>query len=262
MAAETQQPDPNPEQGSNYIRIASVGRRSVGYDLKLRSEDVVAAINGAATELDIGQFEVLMKSAIEEPVLLTIYRKGHFFETLVPGPLGCMLEYAQPEVAQDITEALKDHQIYNFEEYRQFEALRNINRHVCLIDTDYSVMATMAPALWLLYLRMWAPFATIIATYAVSAIVHPVLFMLVYILTSIYFHKGHLQLLRGYYLYTEHYFWMKFAAVTDKHAQEICRRFDPKCRFDFSHVGEPEKDKNGKNSKNGMGASTPSLSEA
>ncbi len=234
--AETQ-----PQSGPSLIKLAGIGRRSLARDLKLRADDVIVAINGSQPELDMDQFELMMKSGKEEELLLTVYRKGHFFEVLANGSLGSNYEFAKPELVDEIMGKIADHQILERDSYRQFEALRNINRHVCIVDTEYSILAVTLPAFWLLNQRMWAPLGVVLATYGVSYAVHPTLFMLVYILLSIYFHKAHIQLIRGYFLYTEHYFWMKFAATSDKHAQEICRRFDPRCRFDFSHVGEPEK---------------------
>ena len=236
METETQS-----QTGPTLIRLVGIGRRSLARDLKLRADDVIVAINGAQPELDMDQFELLMKTGAEEELLLTIYRKGQFFDILANGSLGSNYEFAKPELVEEIMEKLPEHQFKEHSDYRQFEAMRNINRHVCIVDTEYSVFAVSLPAFWLLNQRMWAPLGVVLATYGVSYVVHPTLFMLVYILLSIYFHKAHIQLVRGYFLYTEHYYWMKFAATSDKHAQEICRRFDPRCRFDFSHVGEPEK---------------------
>ena len=239
-----EQTEQQPSTTPSLIKLAGIGRRSLARDLKLRADDVIVAINGAQTELDMDQFELMMKSGAEEEILLTIYRNGAFFEVLANGSLGSNLEFARPELVEEIMAKLPQHQILERDDYRQFEALRNINRHVCLVDTEYSVLAVSLPALWLLHQRMWAPLGVVCATYGVSYAVHPTLFMLVYVLMSVYFHKAHIQLIRGYFLYTEHYFWMKIAATSDKHAQEICRRFDARCSFDFSHVGAPEKQAN------------------
>ncbi len=230
-----------PMSGTNFIRLSSINRVSQARDLKLRVDDVIVAINGAELSLDIEQFDLMMKSAIEEDTLITCYRNGHFFEILALGALGCSYEYARPEIAAEITANLPNHEIKERSHYRQFEAMRNISRGICLVDTRYSVLAAALPPFWLMHNRMWAPLGAIAATYAVSFAVHPVFFMLVYVLVSIYFHKAQTQMLRAYYLFTEHFFWMKFAATSDKHAQELCRKFDPRSSFSFSYVGEPEK---------------------
>ena len=236
---------PAKHSGTNFIRLSSVSRVSQGRDLKLRVDDVIVAINGAELSLDIEQFDLLMKSTTEEDTLISLYRNGQFFEVLACGSLGCSYEYARPEVAAEITAALPQHEIKEIGQYRQFEAMRNISRGVCLVDTRYSVLAVSLPPFWLMHNRMWAPLGAIIATYGVSFAVHPVFFMLIYMLVSVYFHKAHVQMLRAYFLFTEHFFWMKFAATSDEHAQQICRRFDPRCSFSFSYVGEPEKNGNG-----------------
>jgi hypothetical protein len=59
------------------------------------------------------------------------------------------------------------------------------------------------------------------------------------ILMAIYFHRIQFRLIRNYSLFTEHYFWHVCAARTSAEAQLVCRQIDPKCQFDFSHVGPP-----------------------
>ncbi|MGB2490703.1 MAG: hypothetical protein ACPIC4_07200 [Candidatus Puniceispirillaceae bacterium] len=244
----------SPNTSTNFIRLSSVNRVSQARDLKLRVDDVIVAVNGAELSLDIEQLDLLMKSTTEEDMLISIYRNGHIFEVLASGSLGCSYEYARPDTVAEIAMVLPQHEIKEVGQYRQFEAMRNISRGVCLVDTRYSALAVALPPFWLIHNRMWAPFGAIMATYGVSIAVHPLFFMLVYVLVSIYFQKAQLQMLRAYYLFTEHFFWMKFAATSDRHAQEICRRFDPRASFSFSYVGEPEK--NGKGNGNSLGSQT------
>ena len=98
------------------------------------------------------------------------------------------------DTAAEIAMVLPQHEIKEVGQYRQFEAMRNISRGVCLVDTRYSVLAVALPPFWLIHNRMWAPFGAIMATYSVSIAVHPLFFMLVYVLVSIYFQKAQLQM--------------------------------------------------------------------
>jgi len=127
------------------------------------------------------------------------------------------------------------------ESYHQYESLRNIRRQVRLFSTRYEPMATIVPVFWLLHRRMWEPLGVVLITYAISLFIQPALFILVYLLISVYFHKAQTSLIRSHCLYHEYYFWMIFAATSTKEAQEMLRSFDGKCNFDFSHVGPPEK---------------------
>ena len=73
----------------------------------------------------------------------------------------------------------------------------------------------------------------VLSTYAVSLLVHPVLFVVIFVMIGGYFHRAQTKLIRGYALYQEHYFWMVLAARSDDEAMTICRQFDPKCQFKF-----------------------------
>ena len=46
-------------------------------------------------------------------------------------------------------------------------------------------------------------------------------------------------MLRSYGFYLDYSAWFVFAERSTKHAQEMLRQFDKKCRFDFSYVPEP-----------------------
>jgi hypothetical protein len=109
-----------------------------------------------------------------------------------------------------------------------------------LYDTCYSAIATIAPPVWLLQHRAWEPLAAVIAAYATSLVVHWGVFAATAILMAVYFHRIQCRLIRNYSLFTEHYFWHVCAARTSAEAQLVCRLIDPKCQFDFSHVGPPE----------------------
>ena len=92
----------SPNSSTNFIRLASVNRVSQARDLKLRVDDVIVAVNGAELSLDIEQLDLLMKSTIEEDMLISIYRNGHIFEVLASGSLGCSYEYVRPDTAKKL----------------------------------------------------------------------------------------------------------------------------------------------------------------
>ena len=73
---------------------------------------------------------------------------------------------------------------------------------------------------------MWAPLAAVLITYAVTFLIHPILFGLIYLMMSVYFHKAQVTMLRGYALYLEYTFWFVFAECSTRRAQETLRRFD------------------------------------
>ena len=248
---------PNQEKNSNnesvsansFIRIKILGRSTYARYLRLRDYDVFVAVNGKRLFGDIEKFKKMMKPSDNKSysLLCTIYRedanrRGEFFEIFVEDYLGCEFEYTYKSQSDTIIEKYRNYKTGIVKQYKKYEALRNIKRHISLYDLEKSSLATMFPLLWVINKRMWEPIAIITMTYLATFLIHPYLFVLVYFMISIYFNRSHVSLIRGYSLFTEHYFWMTLAARNEKEAQETCRKFDPRCTFSHSYVGEPSKE--------------------
>ena len=226
-----------------FIKIKSLQRVSHGRDLRLRDDDIIIAIDGALNTNDISAFRALGAKAelVEEKLLLTICRGEVVYDVFAEGRLGADYDYADAEASSAAAALFAKHHMGPKDHYQIYEALRDVQRHVVLYDTSYSATAAVAPPVWLLQHRAWEPLAAVIAAYATSFVVHWGLFAATVILLAIYFHRIQFRLIRNYSLFTEHYFWHVCAARTAAEAQLICRQIDPKCKFDFSHVGPPEK---------------------
>ena len=226
------------ENTQGFIRIKTVGRKSYASELRLRELDVLVAIDGLPVDNDIQKLEEQLKM-IERPALLTLFRDGFFLSVFAKQYPGCILEYAPAEISEGVAFKLKSHELDNPKGYRTYEALRNVSRDVFLFEAEYSSFATFLPPFWLLNYRMWEPLMAVLSTYAVSLLVHPLLFVIIFVMIGGYFHRAQTKLIRGYALYQEHYFWMVLAARSDDEAMTICRQFDPKCQFKFgSSFGE------------------------
>ena len=225
-----------------FIKIKSFSRTSHGRDLRLRDGDIIIAVDGALNTNDIAAFTALCDQAglQHEKLLLTICRGEIVYNVLAEGRLGAELEYADGEASSAAAALFAKHHMGPKNHYQNYEALRDVQRHVVLYDTGYSAIATIAPPIWLLQHRAWEPLAAVIAAYATSLVVHWVVFAVTAILMAVYFHRVQFRLIRNYSLFTEHYFWHVCAARTSAEAQLVCRQIDPKCQFDFSHVGPPE----------------------
>lgn len=220
------------ENTQGFIRIKTVGRKSYASELRLRELDVLVAIDGLPVDNDIQKLEEQLKM-IERPALLTLFRDGFFLSVFAKQYPGCILEYAPAEISEGVAFKLKSHELDNPKGYRTYEALRNVSRDVFLFEAEYSSFATFLPPFWLLNYRMWEPLMAVLSTYAVSLLVHPLLFVIIFVMIGGYFHRAQTKLIRGYALYQEHYFWMVLAARSDDEAMTICRQFDPKCQFKF-----------------------------
>ena len=227
-----------------FIKIKSLLRVSHGRDLRLRDDDIIIAIDGALNTHDIAAFRAhgVKTELHEEKLLLTICRGEIIFDVFTEGRLGADYDYADAEASNAAAALFAKHYMGPKDHYQNYEALRDIQRHVVLYDTRYSAIATIAPPVWLLQHRAWEPMAAVVAAYATSYVVHWGVFAATALLMAIYFHRIQFRLIRNYSLFTEHYFWHVCAARTTAEAQLVCRQIDPKCEFDFSYVGPPELD--------------------
>ena len=227
---------------TRLIKIKLLSRVSHGRDLRLRDDDIIIAVDGVLNNYDIAEFRALgaKTELLEENLLLTSCRGQVVYDVLAEGRLGADYDYADAEASNAAAALFADHHMGPKDHYQNYEALRDIHRHVVIYATRYSAIATIAPPVWLLQHRAWEPLAAVIAAYATSLVVHWGVFAATAILMAVYFHRIQFRLIRNYSLFTEHYFWHVCAARTSAEAQLVCRQIDPQCQFDFSHVGPPE----------------------
>ena len=225
-----------------FIKIKSIPRVAYARDLRLREGDIILANNGKIYGQDITEFRELCEQAYnsEQELLLTICRDEVVFDLLIAERLGVELDYCDVETSSAAASLFAKHHVGPKDHYRNYEALRDIHRHVVLYNTDYSSVATIAPPIWLMQHRAWEPLIAVSAAYATSFAVHWAVFIITSLLISIYFHRIQFRLIRNYSLFTEHYFWHVCAARSAAEVQIVCRQLDPKCNFDFSHVGPPD----------------------
>ena len=239
--------DGSKKSNNSLIAIKSLPRVAYGRDLKLREDDIIVAIDGDIFRKDVEAFNQVCEEAktSETPLLVSVFRESNIYEILIEQKLNLQLDYAPESESSAAIELFNSHEVGLKDDYRTFEVLRDIHRHVVICDTAYSGLATLAPPFWLLQHRAWEPLAAIIAVYFASAAIHWFLFILASLLIGVYFHRVQHRIIRNYSLFTEHYYWLVVAARNISEAQIICRKIDPRSNFDFSHVGPPEKFENG-----------------
>jgi hypothetical protein len=157
-----------------FVKIKSLQRVSHGRDLRLRDDDIIIAIDGTLNTNDIAAFRALGAKAelLEEKLLLTICRGEVVYDVFAEGRLGADYDYADAEASSAAAALFAKHHMGPKDHYQNYEALRDIHRHVVLYDTGYSAIATIAPPVWLLQHRAWEPMAAVIAAYATSLVVH------------------------------------------------------------------------------------------
>ena len=219
-------------QIQTFLKLKEHGQSSRTRALRLKENDVIVAIDGGAYHESIDKLVDMLSSGEEDDMwLLTVWRNGKFFEIFTRGPLGGIFEFTRPEESQMIMELFQKREMGQKEEYRIFEALRDVKRVVDVYDTTHSQLAVILPPVWLLQQKMWEPLLAILCVYLITFSVNIYLFILAVILVGLYFRNGQVALRRSYGLFQDRQVWAIVAARSDKEAQEMCRNLDEKVNF-------------------------------
>ena len=215
-----------------FLKLKEHGQSSRTKALRLKENDVIVAIDGNSYHDSVDKMVDLLSSGEEGDLwLLTIWRNGKFFEVFTRGPLGGIFEFTRPDESQMIFELFQKREMGEKEEYRIFEALRDINRVVDVYDTTHSQVAVILPPVWLLQQKMWEPLLAILCVYLITFSVNIFLFILAVILVALYLRTGQVTLRRSYGMFQDRNVWAIIAARSDKEAQEMCRGLDEKVNF-------------------------------
>ena len=108
-----------------FIALKSIPQRSYARDLRLREDDVIAAIDGVPCHLDIIEFENMLLDARDDAkaLFVTIARDQMFFEIFMDSPLDVTFEYTVAERAADISQRFVDYAVGPKEQYQTYEAV-------------------------------------------------------------------------------------------------------------------------------------------
>ena len=220
------------EQLQTFLKLKEHGQSSRTKALRLKENDVIVAVDGSSYHESIDKLVDLLSSGEEDDMwLLTVWRNGKFFEIFTRGPLGGIFEFTRPEESQMIMELFQKREMGQKEEYRIFEALRDVKRVVDVYDTTHTQLAVILPPVWLVQQKMWEPLLAILCVYLITFSVNIYLFILAVVLVGLYLRKGQVTLRRSYGLFQDRQVWAIVAARSDKEAQEMCRNIDEKVNF-------------------------------
>ena len=133
-------------QLQTFLKLKEHGQSSRTKALRLKENDVIVAIDGSSYHESIDKLVDLLSSGEEDDMwLLTVWRNGKFFEIFTRGPLGGIFEFTRPEESQMIMELFQKREMGQKEEYRIFEALRDVKRVVDVYDTTHTQLAVILP---------------------------------------------------------------------------------------------------------------------
>ena len=146
-----------------FLKLKEHGQSSRTRALRLKENDIIVAIDGNSYHDSVDNMVDLLSSGEEGDLwLLTIWRNGKFFEVFTRGPLGGIFEFTRPDESQMILELFQKREMGEKEDYRIFEALRDVKRVVDVYDTSHGQIAVILPPVWLLQQKMWEPLLAIV----------------------------------------------------------------------------------------------------
>ena len=203
---------------------------------------------------------IIIKWRRGRPLALNNLEEWKVFEVFTRGPLGGIFEFTLPDESQMILELFQKREMGEKEEYRIFEALRDVKRVVDVYDTTPSQVAVILPPVWLLQQKMWEPLLAILCVYLITFSVNIFLFILAVILVALYFRKGQVTLRRSYGMFQDRQVWAILAARSDKEAQEMCRGLDEKVNF-INALVKPYKKELTKPRKKNKSGNVPKISQ-
>ena len=218
-----------------FLQIKSIRTSSNAFVMKLKEGDIIIAIDG---EVINKSYEDLSKELgeIKEKKVITLLRDEIFFNTFVYGPLGVICENITSDQKSELKNLnLKDH-FQQDEFYTLFEVFKKTGNVAILLNTMPSILASIAPPLWMLQNRLWTYFCITMIFYFCLFIISPWLFFIGWILKSWYVGNSQIDLLRFFYRLNNYRLSLSFCSKNEKEAQEIARKFDDKVDFDYSYL--------------------------
>ncbi|MBU75058.1 MAG: hypothetical protein CMM73_05070 [Rhodospirillaceae bacterium] len=231
------------KQANTFLVIKELRSISRGRSLRLQPDDIIAAIDGKPFHDDIETFlDIMFECDQDHGVMLTVWRKGTLINVIARGPLGCVFEHAKQEASEAVARDFSAFQVDSQEHYATFEVLRDIFRNCAVLDTRLSPAAFIFPPLWAIQHRLWEVLLATSLIYGATLAVHWALFVVAYIILSVYLRRAHLVLRRSFGLMRGRHIWMVIAARSELEVQKLCRELDPKCIFMPDLVGPPETD--------------------
>ena len=229
------------ELSRKFLKIKNIRVFSNANKLRLKENDIILCLNG---EYFNSSYEDLKKvlDEDEEEKILTIFREGTCFNISTKSSLGVSYE----EIDENQIKEFSDVDIKNIFEkdksFKQFEVYKNIKKNGVVLDLELSILASIAPPLWMLHHRLWVSFSFTIIFLIIMFLVSPWLFFISWVLKSWYYGVNQIDVLRNFYYNKNYRLFLILACFDEEEAQIISRKLDPKIDFDYSYIEPPVQD--------------------
>ena len=219
----------------DFLQIKSIRTSSNGFIMKLHEGDIIIALDGLLINKSYDDLSKELNE-IKDKKILTLYRDGVFFNTFVYGSLGVICENINSNTIP-VLNNLDTNNYFNKDDfYFQFEVFKKPEKTAILLNTFPTILASLAPPLWMLQNRLWTFFCISLVFYFFLLMISPWLFFIGWILKSWYVGNSQIDILRFFYRMHNYRLSLSFCARTEKEAQEIARQFDDKVDFYYSYL--------------------------
>ena len=229
-----------------FLKITNVKIFSNAYYLRLKEDDIIIGFNG---EYFNSSFEDLKKALEEdeEEKIITIFREGTSFNITTKSTLGISCEEIDENHIKDFSNIDIKNILQKDRSYKQFEVYKNYRKNGFIIDLELSILASIAPPLWMLHHRLWMNLFFTIIFLVIMFLVSPWLFFISWVLKSWYYGLNQINVLRNYYNFKDYRLFLVLTCLNEEEAQIISRKLDPKIDFDFSYLDPPIRDEDSLN---------------
>ena len=229
-----------------FLKIKNVRVFSNAYNLRVKENDIIVGLNG---EYFNSSYEDLKKNLEkdEEKKILTIFREGTCFNITTKSSLGITCEEIDENHIKDFSNIDIKNIIEKNRSYKQFEVYKNYRKNGFIIDLELSILASIAPPLWMLHHRLWMNLFFTIIFLVIMFLVSPWLFFISWVLKSWYYGLNQINVLRNYYNFKDYRLFLVLTCLNEEEAQIISRKLDPKIDFDFSYLDPPARDEDSLN---------------
>tara|TARA_B100001559_G_scaffold309583_1_gene303972 strand:- start:489 stop:1286 length:798 start_codon:yes stop_codon:yes gene_type:complete len=227
---------------SNFlIKVDKIRKKSYASSIFLKPDDVIVALNNHfytyGEKKFIEELKDLKKS--NERCVLTVLRNEIFIDIIIESSLGCGFITTDRNETEKIKIQFSKKNNYDIDELNEYVAMRDVYRRYDVYENSNSLSAGLFPPLWLAYSRKWWVLLVFSILFFMLFTVNFFLFLLGWVMTSIYCYKAQLNLLFSFSMLEGKAFSMKFASKTIDEAHNLIRNIDPKSRFMYSRLSDP-----------------------